>query len=229
MTDPTIPLDDPRVTRLARERQQLAHEAMSHPTWDDLTDEERRDSLAPARSYLEAAERAGLLTDYRYVIETRASGEWAAVQHGTESLTEETYADDAMVILASQVRDVVAPLPGPGPWRITLTRGRHPLAPLATVTDEEMTAHDDRTAHDVIGRYLDHWQAECDGTTVASYATAGRTAWDDRREISGTTATATIYWTHAHVGRSATAALKRWLYLRGPWAATPKTDDLLAT
>jgi len=56
-----IALEDPRVIALARERQQLAHEGMLHPTWDELTDAERAGSLPDARSYLVAAIRAGLV------------------------------------------------------------------------------------------------------------------------------------------------------------------------
>lgn len=55
-------LGDPRVLALAAARQQLAHEGlMLRPTWSELTDAEREDSLPDARAYLEALARAGLL------------------------------------------------------------------------------------------------------------------------------------------------------------------------
>lgn len=56
-----IPLADPRVLALARARQQLAHEGMLLPTWGELTPAEQEQSLPSARSYLEAAVRAGLV------------------------------------------------------------------------------------------------------------------------------------------------------------------------
>jgi hypothetical protein len=61
MTQPRIPLADPRVTLLAAARQQLAHNSLHLPTWDELTPTERSDSLPDARSYLMAAIRAGLV------------------------------------------------------------------------------------------------------------------------------------------------------------------------
>jgi hypothetical protein len=56
-----IPLTDPRVLALAKARQQLAHEGMLLPTWDELTPDEQEQSLPDARNYLESAVRAGLL------------------------------------------------------------------------------------------------------------------------------------------------------------------------
>ncbi|MEV4116832.1 hypothetical protein [Nonomuraea sp. NPDC049695] len=58
---PQIPLDDPRVLALARARQQFAHDCTFLPTWEELTDEEREDSLPAARNYLESAINAGLV------------------------------------------------------------------------------------------------------------------------------------------------------------------------
>ncbi|WP_433258582.1 hypothetical protein ACQPYK_23990 [Streptosporangium sp. CA-135522] len=58
---PQIPLGDPRVLALAKARQQLAQEGALCPTWDELTDKEREDSLPDARNYLESAINAGLI------------------------------------------------------------------------------------------------------------------------------------------------------------------------
>ncbi|MBB5782008.1 hypothetical protein [Nonomuraea jabiensis] len=58
---PQIPLDDPRVLALAKARQQLAHGCTFLPTWDELTDKEREDSLPNARNYLESTVNAGLV------------------------------------------------------------------------------------------------------------------------------------------------------------------------
>ena len=49
MPRPQIPLDDPRVLALAKARQQVAHDCTFLPTWEELTDEERKDSLARRR------------------------------------------------------------------------------------------------------------------------------------------------------------------------------------
>jgi hypothetical protein len=48
---------------LARARQQLAYRGMLHPTWEELTEAERAESLPPARAYLQVAIEAGLLPD----------------------------------------------------------------------------------------------------------------------------------------------------------------------
>ncbi|MEU4409176.1 hypothetical protein AB0F88_32095 [Streptosporangium sp. NPDC023963] len=61
MTLPKIPLDDPRVLALAKARQQFAHDCAHLPTWEELTDQEREDSLPGARNYLESAINAGLV------------------------------------------------------------------------------------------------------------------------------------------------------------------------
>lgn len=61
MTTTRIPLTDPRVTQLACARQQLAHNSLFLPTWGELTDTEREDSLPDARSYLQAAVLADLI------------------------------------------------------------------------------------------------------------------------------------------------------------------------
>ena len=62
MNQPDRPsLDDPRVFALAKSRQQVAHEGVFLPTWDELTAEEQRQSLPDARSYLHAAMKAGLV------------------------------------------------------------------------------------------------------------------------------------------------------------------------
>ncbi|MEV0386040.1 hypothetical protein [Nonomuraea sp. NPDC050643] len=61
MTLPQIPLDDPRVLTLAKARQQFAHDCTFVPTWEELTEEERNDSLPGARNYLESAINAGLI------------------------------------------------------------------------------------------------------------------------------------------------------------------------
>lgn len=61
---PQIPLDDSRVLALAKARQQLAHDGTGYvPTWEELTDAEREQSLAPARNYLESAINAGLVPE----------------------------------------------------------------------------------------------------------------------------------------------------------------------
>lgn len=61
-TVPAIPLTDPRVTAVAKARQQLAHDGTGYvPAWGDLTDQEREQSLPEARNYLEAAICAGLI------------------------------------------------------------------------------------------------------------------------------------------------------------------------
>lgn len=62
MIDPNSPaLDDPRVRALAEMRQQISHEGVFNPTWDELTPAEQEGALLPARSYLHAAIRAGLI------------------------------------------------------------------------------------------------------------------------------------------------------------------------
>ncbi|MEE1812690.1 hypothetical protein [Streptomyces sp. BE133] len=58
---PHIEMHDPRVLALAKWRQQLSHEGVYNPTWEELTDQEREDSLPEARNYLKAAIRAGLI------------------------------------------------------------------------------------------------------------------------------------------------------------------------
>ncbi|MGW2843974.1 hypothetical protein [Streptomyces sp. NPDC001274] len=58
---PHIEMNDPRVLALAKWRQQLSHEGVYNPTWEELTDQEREDSLPEARNYLKAAIRAGLI------------------------------------------------------------------------------------------------------------------------------------------------------------------------
>jgi hypothetical protein len=64
---PQIPLDDPRVLALAKARQQLAHEGTLWPTWEELTDTEREDSLPDARDYLESAINAGLVPEVELI------------------------------------------------------------------------------------------------------------------------------------------------------------------
>lgn len=54
-------LDDPRVIALAKARQQISHEGVLNPTWDELTPDEQEGALPYARSYLYAAIRAGLI------------------------------------------------------------------------------------------------------------------------------------------------------------------------
>lgn len=61
MTTDRISETDPRVLALARARQQLAHQGMLHPTWDELTDAERAQALPEVRNWLQAAADAGLL------------------------------------------------------------------------------------------------------------------------------------------------------------------------
>lgn len=61
MPSPKIPLDDPRVWTLAKARQQFAHDCTYLDTWEELTDEERKDALPDARNYLESAINAGLV------------------------------------------------------------------------------------------------------------------------------------------------------------------------
>ncbi|WP_433257706.1 hypothetical protein ACQPYK_21285 [Streptosporangium sp. CA-135522] len=46
--------------RLAVARQQLAHEGEPHPTWEELTEEERKEATVEAAWYLRAGRRAGL-------------------------------------------------------------------------------------------------------------------------------------------------------------------------
>jgi hypothetical protein len=64
---PQIPLDDPRVLALAKARQQLAHEGALCPTWEELTDKKREDSLPDARNYLESAINAGLVPEVELI------------------------------------------------------------------------------------------------------------------------------------------------------------------
>ncbi len=54
-------LDDPRVRALAKARQQISHEGVHNPTWDELTPAEQEGALPDARNYLHAAIRAGLI------------------------------------------------------------------------------------------------------------------------------------------------------------------------
>ncbi|MBB3724473.1 hypothetical protein [Nonomuraea dietziae] len=68
MTLPQIPLDDPRVLALAKARQQFAHDCTFLPTWDELTDEERKSALPDARNYLESAMNSGLVPGVRGLI-----------------------------------------------------------------------------------------------------------------------------------------------------------------
>ncbi|WP_199819144.1 hypothetical protein [Streptomyces sp. FxanaA7] len=58
---PHIEMNDPRVLALAKWRQQISHEGVYNPTWEELTDEEREGALPDARNYLKAAIRAGLI------------------------------------------------------------------------------------------------------------------------------------------------------------------------
>ncbi|WP_333758815.1 hypothetical protein [Streptomyces sp. ISBFB 2968] len=54
-------MDDPRALRLAEHRQRIAHEAISYlPAWDDLTNEERAQSVQEAAKWLRAAVQAGI-------------------------------------------------------------------------------------------------------------------------------------------------------------------------
>ncbi|MEV8635712.1 hypothetical protein AB0395_29035 [Streptosporangium sp. NPDC051023] len=46
--------------KLAAARQQLAHEEMLLPTWEELADEEREKAMVEAARYLRAGRRAGL-------------------------------------------------------------------------------------------------------------------------------------------------------------------------
>ncbi|MEV0391355.1 hypothetical protein [Nonomuraea sp. NPDC050643] len=61
MTLPQITFDDPRVLALAKARQQFAHDCTFLPTWEELTEEERKSALPDARNYLVAAINAGLV------------------------------------------------------------------------------------------------------------------------------------------------------------------------
>jgi hypothetical protein len=54
-------LDDPRALALAKARQQISHEGMFNPTWDELTAHEQEMSRLDALNYLHAAIRAGLI------------------------------------------------------------------------------------------------------------------------------------------------------------------------
>lgn len=52
---------DPRARRLAESRQRIAHEGISYlPAWDDLTTEEREQSVQEAAKWLRAAVEAGI-------------------------------------------------------------------------------------------------------------------------------------------------------------------------
>lgn len=61
MTTDRPTLDDRRVLALAKARQQISHEGVLSPTWDELTAEEQEGALPDARNYLHAAIRAGLV------------------------------------------------------------------------------------------------------------------------------------------------------------------------
>jgi hypothetical protein len=53
---------DPRARHLAEHRQRIAHEGISYlPAWDDLTDEQREQSVREAAKWLRAAVEAGLM------------------------------------------------------------------------------------------------------------------------------------------------------------------------
>lgn len=54
-------LTDPRVVALAKARQQLSHEGMLNPTYDELPADEQEGCRWAALPYLEAAIRAGLI------------------------------------------------------------------------------------------------------------------------------------------------------------------------
>lgn len=56
-----IDVNDPRVIALAKERQQLSHEGMYNPTYDELPAKEQEGACWAALSYLLAAMRAGLV------------------------------------------------------------------------------------------------------------------------------------------------------------------------
>lgn len=79
-------LDDPRVLALAIARQQLAHEGVLAPTWDELTDEEQESSLPSARSYLWAAIRAGLFAETRAAAFREAADLIEETQHEADDL-----------------------------------------------------------------------------------------------------------------------------------------------
>lgn len=52
---------DPRALQLAQHRQRIAHEGISYiPAWDDLTDEQREQSVREAANWLRAAVEAGI-------------------------------------------------------------------------------------------------------------------------------------------------------------------------
>ncbi|MGW3427898.1 hypothetical protein ACWDHW_08070 [Streptomyces melanosporofaciens] len=52
---------DPRARRLAEHRQRIAHEGISYiPAWDDLTAEQREQSIHEAANWLRAAVEAGI-------------------------------------------------------------------------------------------------------------------------------------------------------------------------
>ncbi|MGW1158449.1 hypothetical protein ACWD5Q_06650 [Streptomyces sp. NPDC002513] len=52
---------DPRVRRLAEHRQRIAHEGIGYlPAWDDLTPEQREQSIREAANWLRAAVEAGI-------------------------------------------------------------------------------------------------------------------------------------------------------------------------
>jgi hypothetical protein len=53
-------LEDPRVLALAAARQQISHEGVHNPTWNELTTREQEGGLLDAWNYLHAAIRAGL-------------------------------------------------------------------------------------------------------------------------------------------------------------------------
>lgn len=53
---------DPRALQLAQHRQRIANEGISYiPTWDDLTEEQREQSVREATNWLRAAVAAGLM------------------------------------------------------------------------------------------------------------------------------------------------------------------------
>lgn len=52
---------DELAVRLARARQQLAHDGVSAPTWDHVDDQEQQLATLEAKAYLKAAHRAGIV------------------------------------------------------------------------------------------------------------------------------------------------------------------------
>lgn len=102
--------------RLAAARQQLAHEGMLHPTWEELTEQERADAMVDAVWYLRAGRRAGLygFDSARPAITVRDTNGQPIPREGYEAFLrtwiEKNGTGDRLALLDDTERFVVAAL-----------------------------------------------------------------------------------------------------------------------